>query len=238
MTTQHLMVSLAALALGLSGLSLSAADKAAKPLPGYTVLLELKVDANGTVEEAQVITSDDASLDHLLDKTAMGNAQVMKLPPRMKDGKAVPYTVRVPFSFPVEGDEGPTPANVIKPRITQAQQPVYPADLAEKGEVGGVILEAVIGVNGTVTNLKVLRSSRPEFAQAAIAAVERWSFIPAHKDGALVESRWSLSLCFETDVRTTDWQWRVAPRPSLGNYTVIHRTLPAEAPAGEPPAKK
>jgi protein TonB len=239
MITRHLIASLTLISFGLGCLTLSAEDKAAtKPQSGYTVVLDLKIDPAGVVEDAQVITSDDASVDHILERTAMENARVMKLPPRMKEGKAVAYTARAPFHFPVEGDEGPLAANLAKPKITGATQPVYPAELAAKGEVGGVILEAVIGVNGAVTNLKVLRSSNPVFAQAAVAAVEHWAFVPAQQDGTPIESRWRLSICFETDVLTTDWIWRVAPRPSLGNYTVIHRTLPAEAPAAAPAEKK
>jgi TonB family protein len=236
MNTRHLLVPLFALSLGLS-LSASAADTPTKAKPGYTVVLEMLVDEQGTVEDAKIISSDDTTIDHMLDMTALGKARGIKLAPQIKGGHAVKYSVQAPFVFPVEGDQGPEANNAPRPKISHAVQPVYPADLAAKGEVGGAILEAVIGANGTVTSLKVIRSSSPVFAQAATAAVNTWTFIPAQLDGKPVESRWNLSICFETDVRTTDWAWRVAPRPSLGNYTVIHRTLPPETPAPAAEAK-
>lgn len=233
MNTRKLLVSLAALSLGLS-LPLGAADAPAKPKTGYTVVLEVKVDEKGQAEDAQVISSDDTSLDHALDKAALRKAKDIKLAPRLKDGKAVKYTVQAPFVFSVDGDEGPDAPGAPKPKIFSAVQPVYPAELAAKGEVGGVILEVVIGTDGNVSNLKVLRSSNPVFEKAAAAAVQQWSFVPALQDGSPVASRWRLSVCFETDVLATDWTWRIPPRPSLGNYTVVHRTLAAETPAAQP----
>ena len=69
---------------------------------------------------------------------------------------------------------------------------------------------------------------------AATAAVKQWIFVPAKKDGVAVESRWRLAISFESDVVRADWKWRFAPRPALGNYAVVHRTLPSE-PVAMPP---
>jgi TonB family protein len=242
MNTRRLFVSLATLALVLA-LPLSRAEKPASAKPGYTVVVEVKVDEKGLPEDAQVFSSDDTTLDHILDRTALGMAKGIKLAPRVKDGHAVKYTVRAPFVFPVEGDEGAEANNSPKPKLSQAVQPVYPADQAAKGTVGGAILEAVIGADGKVSSLMILRSSDPAFELAATTAVKQWVFVPAQKDGVPVESRWRMSICFETDVQVTDWTWRVAPRPSLGSYTVVHRTLPPEPPAAEtkpatPPPEK
>jgi TonB family protein len=239
MNIRHFLLSLAALALVLA-LPLSGADKPAGAKPGYTVMLEVKVDEQGLPEDAQVVSSDDITLDHILDRAALGMAKGLKLAPRVKDGHAVKYTVRAPFVFPVEGDEGAEANNSPKPKLSQAVQPVYPADQAAKGTVGGAILEAVIGADGKVSSLMILRNSDPAFELAATTAVKQWVFVPAQKDGIPVESRWRMAICFETDVQTTDWTWRVAPRPSLGSYTVVHRTLPPEAPAAEatPASKK
>jgi TonB family protein len=51
---------------------------------------------------------------------------------------------------------------------------VYPADAS----AGVVILEAVIGPDGLVTDAKVLRSPAPALAQAAETAVRQWEFTP------------------------------------------------------------
>src|ERR1700712_4907846 len=153
MNPRRLLTSFAILALGF-GLSASAEDKApaapATPSPGYKVVLEMKITEAGTVEDAKVITSDDTSVDHILERMAMEKARTAKLPPRMKDGKAIAYTARAPFMFGVEGDEGAESNNAPKPSIHSAVQPIYPADLAAKGEGGGVIFELIIGADGKI----------------------------------------------------------------------------------------
>ena len=235
MNTRRLLLSFAALSFGL-GHSLFAVEKPAELKNGYQVVMEMKVSEAGTIEDAVVVTSDDTSADHILDRMAMETARGTKLPPRLKDGKAVKYTARAPFMFRVEDDEGPEANNAPKPSIHSAVQPTYPAKLMAKGEVGGVILEAIIGADGKVSALKALRSSHPEFEQAAIAAVKQWVFNPAKKDGVAVESRWRMAISFETDVLRADWKWRFTPRPALGSYAVVHRTLPEPAAAPAKPA--
>lgn len=235
-----LFLSVLSLGLSRSALAADAPAPAAAPVPakpGYSVVVDIQIDEKGAAEDVKLVSSDDTTLDHILERTSLQMGMQLKQPPRVKEGKPVKFTVRAPFIFSVEGDEGPEPENLKKPKILKAEQPVYPAALQAKGEVGGAILEIVIGLDGLISDLKVLRSTHPEFAQAATEAVKQWSFRPAFLDGTAVSSRWRLSLCFETDVRSIDWKWRVAPRPSLGNYTIIHRTQPAtETPAAETPA--
>ncbi len=237
MNTRLLVVALATLALGLSR-PLFGEDKPAAAGTGYTVLLDLKIDEKGAVEDAIVAATEDSSADHVLERISMEQARGMKLEPRLKDGQPVKYSVKAPFVYPVEGDEPDANLDLVRPIIHKAIQPAYPAELAAKGEIGGVILEAVIGVGGNVKSLTVLRSTNPAFAAAATAAVNQWYFKPALRDGTAVESRWRLAISFATDVRMPDWKWRFAPRPSLGNYTVLHPTLPLPPAAPPAPAGK
>lgn len=242
MYLRPLLAVLIFLSFGL-GRPLLAAAPAAGTQPGYTVVIDIKIDEKGALEDAQVIKSDDPTGDHLLERIAMAKVRAMKLEPRMKEGHATKYNVQAPFVFPVEGDEGPTTGPLSLPRIVKAVQPVYPAEQAGKGEIGAAILEVVIRADGTVAAGKALRSTQPAFAQAALVAVRQWTFAPSQQAGQAVESRWRLSLSFETEANHNDWMWRVAPRPSLGNYTVVHRPPPAETPAagakpvGPPPGK-
>ena len=151
---------------------------------------------------------------------------------------------RAPFNFPVEGDEGAAANNAPKPALRQAPLPVYPETLAGAGTVGGAILELIIGADGAVRNATVLRSSHPEFANAAFVAVKQWQFAPAQKDGVAVESRWRIAVNFSVEGKEADWMWRIAPRPSLGSFTAVRAKLdPAPAateaaPAAVPAEKK
>jgi TonB family protein len=108
--------------------------------------------------------------------------------------------------------------------------------LAAAGEGGGAILELSIGADGAVSKVSVLRSSHPEFANAAYAAVQQWQFAPAEKDGVAVESRWRIAVNFSVDNKEADWMWRVAPRPSLGSFTAVRAKVPDAAAAPVAPA--
>jgi TonB family protein len=126
------------------------------PANGYQVMLDLKINAIGTVDDATVFSSDDKSVDHTLERIAMEMVRPAKFQPKLKDGKPVAYTARAPFNFEVENDEGLSAANIPEPHIRNAVRPVYPADLGEKGEVGGVIFNMTFAADGSVTSIKPL----------------------------------------------------------------------------------
>jgi protein TonB len=69
--------------------------------------------------------------------------------------------------------------------ITQTK-PVYPP-LAKQARIQGVvILEAVIGKDGAVNEIKVI-SGHPLLQQAAIDAVSQWKYKPTLLNGEPVE---------------------------------------------------
>jgi protein TonB len=64
-------------------------------------------------------------------------------------------------------------------------RPVYPP-MAQSARVEGVvILEAIVDVRGHVASVRVLRSI-PLLDQAAVAAVERWTYTPTLLNGVAV----------------------------------------------------
>ena len=77
--------------------------------------------------------------------------------------------------------------------------PLYP-ELGRKAKLtGSVILEAVVLKDGTVSNIKVLRTPRPGmgFEKAAIDAVKQWRFRPALRNGEAVEVYFTVVVEFE-----------------------------------------
>jgi len=63
------------------------------------------------------------------------------------------------------------------PALLHRVEPVYPDIAAAAHVVGTVILEAVVGTDGCVESVKVLRS-RPLLDNAAIAALKEWRYTP------------------------------------------------------------
>ena len=73
------------------------------------------------------------------------------------------------------------------PEATQKVDPAYPLELMRRNVQGTVMLYAVIRNDGSVSNVRVLRSVDDQLDQYARAALARWHFRPATKNGAAVD---------------------------------------------------
>lgn len=84
---------------------------------------------------------------------------------------------------------------IVEPRKLRHVDPEYPM-LARDARIRGVvILEAVIGPDGRVNSVKVLRSV-PLLDDAAIAAVRQWVYTPTLLDGVPVPVLMNITLQF------------------------------------------
>jgi periplasmic protein TonB len=85
------------------------------------------------------------------------------------------------------GDPGPVRAGyeVREPRKLRHVEPVYP-ELAKIAGISGVVeIECIIGTEGRVTDLRVLRGN-PLFTAAAVQAVQQWVYSPTSLNGRRV----------------------------------------------------
>jgi len=64
-------------------------------------------------------------------------------------------------------------------------EPVYPPTMQAARMEGSVVLDAVIHRDGTVGDVRVLKSSGPLFERAAIDAVKQWLYAPIPYEGLL-----------------------------------------------------
>jgi protein TonB len=94
-------------------------------------------------------------------------------------------------------------AEIVGERLRPAQgnrgnlPPGYPALSARLGEQGTVVLRMSIGADGFVTSVEVQQSSGyPRLDEAAQAALAKWRFAPAMKNGLPVESAQNLPVRF------------------------------------------
>jgi len=95
------------------------------------------------------------------------------------------------LSFGVTNSQG---SDVLKigpgitpPKIVSKVQPTYPIDAKKAKRQGVVVVAAVIGTDGKVENVSVLKSVDPSLDQSAMDAVRQWTFEPALKDGKPVK---------------------------------------------------
>lgn len=73
------------------------------------------------------------------------------------------------------------------PSATRKVDPAYPLELMRQNIGGTVILYAVIHNDGTVGNIRVLRSVDPRLDYYASQAIAKWRFEPATKNGSPVD---------------------------------------------------
>jgi len=84
------------------------------------------------------------------------------------------------------------------PKYAQNPRPAYPQEAREKGYQGVVLLKAEVLSNGIVGQLKVIKSSGYEVLdQVALAAVQRWRFIPARKEKVAIPCWVNIPIKFE-----------------------------------------
>jgi protein TonB len=68
----------------------------------------------------------------------------------------------------------------VTPPVALESIPLTYPELARRARAEGVVvLEAVIGVDGSVRDVRVLRGANPLLDPAAVEAVRRWRYLPA-----------------------------------------------------------
>ena len=74
---------------------------------------------------------------------------------------------------------------VTEPKLVKDVKPVYTAEAMRNKISGSVQLEAVVETDGTVSDVRVMRSFDREFGMddQAVAALKQWKFTPGTKDG-------------------------------------------------------
>jgi len=100
-----------------------------------------------------------------------------------------------------EGPPSRVGGEVSRPELVSQRRPEY-SPAARKARVQGVvILEAVIGKDGKVSQARVLKGLPLGLSAAAIDAVCDWRFKPAATDDGPVEAFYILTVNFQLDVR-------------------------------------
>jgi protein TonB len=79
--------------------------------------------------------------------------------------------------------------------LLHSVDPAYPREAAQQKMQGPVVLEATIGRDGSVEDLKIVRGYFV-LSRAAIAAVKQWRFKPYVQNGRAAEVQTTLTIDF------------------------------------------
>jgi peptidyl-prolyl cis-trans isomerase A (cyclophilin A) len=118
-----------------------------------------------------------------------------------------PAAVQVPPVPPPGATSAPAPGTANTPRtitispgiavglLEEHRYPIYPIDAKKAGVQGTVVLDAIIGKDGTIRDLNVV-SGPDMLQQAAIDAVQSWRYRPYMLNGEPVEVRTKINVIF------------------------------------------
>ncbi len=173
-----------------------------RPLDQF--ILSIVVDKNGVVQQVKVWQGAE---DHPPSNSAATDAvKQWRYEPFLLDGKPVPVrtTVLLRMSKTESGVEEPVRVGgrVMESRLIHRVDPEYPTELQEARPSGQVILSIVIGKNGEVQQVKVMKGDEadPGLNSAAANAVSQWRYKPFVLDGIPVPVRTTVVVRFPPDV--------------------------------------
>lgn len=176
------------------------------------VQLEVIIGVDGKVREGRVTRSVA-----FLDDAAIEAVRQWEYTPTELDGKFVPVVMPVTVSFNMDVgrpepplNPAPWPAaagaariggNITVPRQTKNARPDFPSGARSRGRnEGAVLLELLLGTDGKVQDVRVLRSS-PLFDENAIKAARKWEFEPTLVNGVATPLVMPATVVFSTIVR-------------------------------------
>ncbi|HEY7369827.1 MAG TPA: TonB family protein [Thermoanaerobaculia bacterium] len=85
----------------------------------------------------------------------------------------------------------------LPPKVARVVKPAYPP-IALRQKIGGiVVLRVLVSESGNPDQIEVVRGVKGGITEAAVAAVRRWSFEPARKDGVAVKTWTTIPIPFE-----------------------------------------
>ena len=188
-------------------------DKARRAGVQGDVWLDVIVLADGTVKSVMVAKSLDTVYG--LDQAAIAAVRQWQYPP-LTDGRASrpPLQIVIPFRLPdtppavaqVTVEEfnnsafrpSPNDPRVVRPKLIRQVPPVYTTAGMRAKIVGTVEVDAVVLPDGTVGQVRVVKSlDKPTgLDDQALGAAREWMFTPGTLDGKPVSMRVGIVLTF------------------------------------------
>lgn len=77
----------------------------------------------------------------------------------------------------------PCGSDMTLPRVVADRKPEYTRNAMRARVEGSVEVEAIVGIDGTISEPRIIRSLHPELDEQALAAVSQWRFVPGAING-------------------------------------------------------
>lgn len=114
------------------------------------------------------------------------------------------------------------------PKVISIERAPYPAEALARGLSGEVMLEIQVAADGTVARVQAIEPVEG-LTEAAIAAAQRWRFVPAVRDGRLVATPARAPVTFRAP-RGPVAAATVANAPLMVSFAELKWTTQAERP--------
>jgi TonB family protein len=131
--------------------------------------------------------------------SAAGSQTGSKQGPTASKNEAAPdKTSAVPMqsSAPEDTSAASLPPGVTGGRLLRSVRPQYPAEAILDKREGAVVLHGIVGQDGVIRELKLV-SGDPILSQAALEAVQQWTYEPYRRDGKPVDMPLDISIEFK-----------------------------------------
>jgi TonB family protein len=107
------------------------------------------------------------------------------------------------FALGQDGPDKPPVSDIVPGRLIKRVDPVYP-EIAKVGQLDGrVVMNIMIGADGTVKDIKVTRGL-PQLIGSAVHAVSQWVYEPARVDGVATSVATTVMVDFKLEHYTGD----------------------------------
>ncbi len=118
---------------------------------------------------------------------------------------------------------------VSPPLVLEHVDPTYPSDApSDPAHPSDVGLTVIIDAEGVVTDVQVFQSATAPFDDAAIAAVRKWTFTPAHRGDRAIKSKIRVAVHFTPPAPPA------VAAPPVPEPAPVPTPPPAAAPAAKP----
>jgi bla regulator protein blaR1 len=90
-------------------------------------------------------------------------------------------------------------SNVMSGLKISGENPTYPKEARAKKIQGAVVIDAIIGKDGAIKNLHVVKSPSKSLSESALKAVRTWRYQPYHLNGEPVEVNTTINVVYNLE---------------------------------------